>query len=885
EEGPVTGPVALTPIQHWFLEGADPAPHHYNQTVLLDCQKPLQAGLLARALTALVSHHDALRLRLRRAPQGAWEQFCAEPGELVDLPVYPLTALEEKAGEVQAGLHLTYGPLLKAALFQGESRQRLLIAIHHMAVDGVSWRILLEDLQTVYTQLEAGQAPALPPRTASFQRWAEALGAWQPEGRAYWLDPRRAEAAAVPMDGEAGENTWASARTVTVTLSAAETRALLSEVPAVYRTRIDDVLLTALARTISAWTGRPQVAVNLEGHGREPIAPGLDLSRTVGWFTALYPVLLDLAGAGMDDGKALKLVKEQLRAVPGKGLGYGVLRYLQRDADVAKMPEAGVSFNYLGQFDQAAAGFLTLAPAEEAGPTRSPRLARRHLLEVDAMVAGDQLQMTWTYSANRHQEQTVQELAETLAANLRVLIAHCLTTGVGGCTPSDFPLAALTQTELDVAIAEAGARPCEVEEVLPLTPLQQTMLRESLASPDPGTYLVQMALDLAGPLDPVSMEEAWQRVVQRHAILRTSFAWRAAPTPVQVVRRHVPVALAHVAGGDLEAYLAADRQGGFALDRAPLLRLAIVHDSLDRHTLVFSIHHLLLDGWSNGVILSEVVAAYEALVKGSAPALAPVRPFREYLQWLAGRDRAEAEAYWQRTLDGAERTPLPGEGARVASDGHAAFPEVEAQVPAALVAGLQQVGRRQQITQHTLVQGAWALLLSAFSGRVDVLFGTTAAGRPADLSGVESMVGPFINTLPVRVKVAPDQTALAFLQGLQLQSAELRTHEHAPVPAAPEGNLFDSVVVYENYPLSAMAGSLKLLGVCDREQTHYGLTLMAIPSDGGLLLKLVYDRNRFDHGFVERIMAHLLLLLRNLTGDLTAPLSRLLVTPSDQAAD
>lgn len=857
---PMTGQVRLTPIQRWFFEQEPAEPHHFNQAVLLQLKRPVGPAVIARALTCLVQQHDALRLRFRRVA-GGWEQRCEAAVEPVDVPVYPLAVLPAMAEQLQAGLSLTHGPLLRAALFQGES-QRLLIAIHHLAVDGVSWRILLEDLQMAIEQLTAGREPVLPPRTTSYQAWAEALAAHEPEGRHYWLAPGRAAAAALPVDHGTGPDTYGSARTVTVTLSPGETRSLLSAVPAAYRTRIDDVLLTALGQTLTAWTRRGAVLVDLEGHGREEIAPGLDLSRTVGWFTSLYPVMLRMPKAGRGPADALLAVKEQLRAVPGKGLGYGVLRYLQGDAALTAMPEAQVCFNYLGQTDQLRSHLLELAP-EPAGSTRSPLLARRHLLEVDAMVADEQLTVTWTHSANRHTDQTVASLAHSFTENLRDLIQHCLTPGAGGCTPSDFPLARLTQAELDATLLEAGATPAGVEDLYPLTALQRTMLTRTALADDPGMYMIQLGLELGGAVDTGALEQAWQLVVQRHSILRSSFAFRAASEPVQVVHRQVSVPLARLAVDsveEMERYLEADRLLGFDLNRAPLLRLALVQTGHGRHCLLLSIHHLLLDGWSNGVLLAEVVAVYAALTRGAALQLPPARPFREYIEWLSRQDQAEGELFWQQALAGvSDLTPLPLAGvAREEVWGPGRVPEVESRLEGSLLEDLQRLARRRQLTMNTLVQGAWAALLSSHARTDEVLFGASTAGRPTDLPGVEAMVGPFTATLPVRVRVALAQPVLALLGQMQQEAAAARSFEHCPPADRP---LYESLVAFENYPLSQVPGDLQVLRARHLEQNHYRLTLFAIPEGEGLTLKLVYDRSRYSGETASRLLSQLQRLL------------------------
>jgi non-ribosomal peptide synthase protein (TIGR01720 family) len=332
-------------------------------------------------------------------------------------------------------------------------------------VDAVSWRILLEDFELAYGQLLAGSAVQLPPRTASFKRWSERLSEYAQSAevrgeRRYWLDGSRLQATALPTDFARGDNNAASESSVSVSLDAEETGALLRDVPKAYNTQINDVLLTALAQAFSKWTGSRSLLVDTEGHGRETISDDLDVSRTVGWFTSVFPVLLELPG-GAGAGEALKSVKEQLRRVPNHGLGYGLLRYLGADAEVSarlsSMPQAEVSFNYLGKFERGDAQSSALgANRETDAPARSPRGARRYLLEINGSVVGGRLRLTWNYSAARHTAATVERLAGEFIKTLRSLINHCVTLEARGYTPSDFPEAELSQGELDELLAELG---------------------------------------------------------------------------------------------------------------------------------------------------------------------------------------------------------------------------------------------------------------------------------------------------------------------------------------------------------------------------------------------------------------------------------------------
>ena len=353
----------------------------------------------------------------------------------------------------------------------GTRSGRLLLIAHHLVVDAVSWRILVEDLQTAYAQLGKAQAVDLGPRTSALREWTQALqsraaqSATQAE-LAHWTETL-AQAGA-PLPGHAaGSNTVADTVTVECRLGEDLTEQLLSEVPLAYRTQINDVLLTALARTLCAWDGRDSVLVELEGHGREPWSEDMDLARSVGWFTTLYPVCLR-PGADAEPGAGLKAIKEQLRAVPGKGLGYGLLRHLAPQGTQLPKLQPQLTFNYLGQLDQALDGGLGWRLAREpVTGQRAPQSSRRAWLEVVACIQRGELVLQWHYSAAVHDGATVQGLADSFLGELQALIAHCVDGG-RGVTPSDFPLAGVSQQRLD-----ALALPLDsLEDLYPLTPTQ-----------------------------------------------------------------------------------------------------------------------------------------------------------------------------------------------------------------------------------------------------------------------------------------------------------------------------------------------------------------------------------------------------------------------------
>ncbi len=469
EQGSVSGPVPLTPIQCWFFEQRMAQRHHYNQAVLLEAKCPLDPDLLHESFRRLLSHHDALRLRFTQT-QGRWDQFNApESGADEAKDFFSLADdAPEQVASIQAGLNLERGPLLRAAMLRGADKQpdRLLIAIHHLAVDAVSWQVLLEDLQTAYRQLSRREKVELPPKTTSFKRWAEALREYVERERqelereaGYWLSPSRREVGRIPVDA-IGENLEGGARSLEVWLSEEWTQALVREAQAAYRTEVSDLLLAALCEAFREWTGQRRLLIDLEGHGREEVVADVNVARTVGWFTTIYPVLLE-APAERDVGGVIKSVKEQLRGIPNKGINYGVLRYLcGKREEMEEMPQAEVSFNYLGRLKQGMEeGEMLRLTSETRMRVRGGQNERRYLLEMEASVTGARLRVEWEYNERIHRPETIERLAGLYLGALERLISHCLSEEAGGFTPSDFPDAELSQTDLDDLIVILSDEP------------------------------------------------------------------------------------------------------------------------------------------------------------------------------------------------------------------------------------------------------------------------------------------------------------------------------------------------------------------------------------------------------------------------------------------
>ncbi|WP_163996532.1 non-ribosomal peptide synthase/polyketide synthase [Pyxidicoccus caerfyrddinensis] len=910
DQGPVTGPVPLTPVQTYFLQHQASHPHHFNQSLLLAAHQPLQLDVLDKALRTLLVRHDALRLRFRQQDDGSWAQDNAAVDEAPlrlehhDLSALPaseqLSTMEAHATRLQSSFHLSQPPLLCAALFQLAGTQRLLICVHHIVVDAVSWRVLLEDLQTTYQQLVRGVEPSLPPKTTSFQTWANKLqqyaqsDAMKKEART-WLRHVATPPAPLPTDST-GLNTYGSARTVTLTLDTEETRALLREVPTAWRGNIQDVLLAALAQALSDWTGREDVWVNLEGHGREDaLIEGADLSRSVGWFTSIYPVHFPMPRGGTA-GDGMRAVRESLRHIPHHGVGFGILKYLGPDelsAPLRALPTPEVAFNYLGQLDASSDANAILSLSNDpSGAHFAPEAIRMHPLELNSSVLDGRLSLLFIYSENLHARSTIEALSQRFLTHVRALITESHSDDAKRRGTADFPLATLTQPALDALLQQEGA---DVQDLYPLSPLQQGLLFHTVLSPESGVYFEQLAWTVSGALDMEHFRRAWQALIERTPVFRTSFAWSDLESPLQVVHAHAELPWTQLDWRSLSEaeqktrfaqLLKDDCARGFDLRKAPLMRMTAVRLNEDTWRFLWSHHHLLLDGWSLSPVLQDVFTLFDASASGREPRLPARPPYRDYISWLQRRDTEADDAFWRAALQGfSSPTPLPADTHATLPEGqHAAQHMLEVALTLEQSNALQAFARQHQITLSILMMAAWGFVLGRHAGEQDVVFGNTVAGRPPELPGAEDMVGLLINTLPVRIPIPDASTSVpAWLQGLQATYQQSRNHEHTPLARiqslapVPRGTqLFESLLVFENYPiddsLTQRTSAMSVRDVEGVERTNYPITATILPGQK-LRLRLTFEEPRFARNNMERVLEQWRLALLSIASPETRSLA------------
>ncbi|NEQ66711.1 MAG: AMP-binding protein, partial [Symploca sp. SIO2D2] len=826
----------------------------------------------------LLNHHDALRLRYRKV-NGVWQQYYADPDHEIPFQIETLEesdfskALNERVRYWQANLDLEQGPLTRLVLFQHQENVRLLWVIHHLAVDAVSWRILLEDLNRAYTQAHLGEVLQLPSKTSSFQAWSKGLQQWSshPDCAAeqiYWQQlPFLPDQ--LPIDFPQGSNQVINTCDHTLTLDSATTHQLLEATPSAYRTEINDLLLSALLLTLQEWSDQHQHLIDLESHGRAHLFDNIELSRTVGWFTALYTVVLSLPDRD-DLGHVIKTIKEQLRQIPHDGIGYGLLRQQGE-----KLPQGQVLFNYLGQFDQTTAEpqeSFRLAQ-ERVNHSHSATGSRDYLIDINSLIIQQQLHLTFSYSTCQYQPETIESLANTYQKHLQNLIEHC--QNHYGYTPSDFPLVVLSQQQLDIL---TNIYHNNIAAIYPLTPMQQGMLFHKFYEPDSRLYTVQLQCQLRGDIDPAALRQAWQFLVDRHPILRTAFRYDQ-NNPVQIVLKQVELPwletdwlqFSEEEGQQKELQLQPLCQPSFDFAQAPLLSLQLIRTGSDRYQLIWHHHHILMDGWCLPILLRELFTVYHSLCHQQTPQLPPINSYQNYIAWLTQQDQQAAQSYWQTKLAGFSiPTPIPIARPKQQVAHHQ---EITYTLTPEETLSLNRFARQQRVTLNTLIQAAWAILLGRYSGETDIVFGAVTSGRNVPLQGIENIVGLFINTLPLRVDLNTDLSTL--LQDLQTQQQENDRYAYTRLAdiqswsEVPNGvSLFDTIFVFENYPVDDTLRNpqklpFQLEDIEVKVQTNYLFTLVVLPSPT-LSLRLGFDRNRLEPEVSETIVEQLGWLLQQI---------------------
>jgi amino acid adenylation domain-containing protein/non-ribosomal peptide synthase protein (TIGR01720 family) len=892
EQGRLTGAVPLGPIQRWFFDEDFEDRNHWNQAICLNAPPSLAPERIEQALAILIDHHDMLRARFWRDGAG-WQQEIVAHVRVPQIASHDLSRLAPAAQDdelarrcaaLQPSLDIEAGALVQGALFDlgSERGKRLVLIIHHLVIDGVSWRILVEDLARLHQQLEAGQPPALPAKTLSYRQWLDGLRSRAELADGAAPSARDIAATALPRDFASETNLEGTVSEIAQALSREDHHALLHELPRSHGLQAQELLLAALVEALCAWSGQPHISLMLEQHGREALFAGADARRTVGWFTSLLPVTL--AAALEHPETALRHAREALAQAQRRAIQHGMARLRQLAAPAGRDQDRGadraieVAFNYLGRLDVGTpTGAFALA-GEPTGAMRGARNHRRFVLEIDAAVVREQLEVRWRYSESLHRRETIEALSRRFATSLQRLVAHCRSAAADASL-----LARRTEALLPAELrARLEQRWGAIEDVHPLTPMQAGMLFHSELDPGAGVYVEQLHAELDGPLDVARFTEAWVHLVARHPILRTVCVTDGLAQPLQAVLARIALPIEHLDWRDrsaseqaraFAAYLQRDLERGLPPTQPPLFRLCLIQRAPSSWYFLFSHHHLLLDGWSLGLLFQDLFRIHEDPERHRPPARAARAGFGDYISWLHGQAPEHARQFWQSELHGVQAAaPLRLEQPPAGT--HAAEPSLRTSLPPTTAAGLRSLARAHQLTLSTVLHAAAALLLARYTGRRDVVLGTVSSGRTAPIPDCESIIGLLINTVPVRLPVDLRAPLAAWLRQIDDRMVRVRAYEHTPLRhirswcgLSAEAALFDVLLVIENYPLESALrtgmGGLRFASVGLRERTNYPITLSVTPG-AHLDIGLQYDPSRITGRAAERMLAHFCRVLEQL---------------------
>ncbi|GAA4271394.1 amino acid adenylation domain-containing protein [Aquimarina gracilis] len=889
----VDGEVLLSPIQKMFLTtDSFSDKSYYNQSVMLDSTLPIDSIILDKSLQFLVKHHDALRMTFRKEG-GAWRQ--ENKGldhKSYSLDIHDLSKLNDYQSEmnslcnsVQSSINLEDGPLFKVALFRLKDKDCLLLVIHHLVIDGVSWRILLEDLGHVYNDLEKQKDIVLPKKTDSFQKWTNTLDKYASSStltkeKKYWKDIISTNTTPLyksqkqRLDVSTGE-----VRSTHFTLANETVELLQTKTHRVYNTEINDILLTGLGIGIQKIFGANNVIIDLEGHGRESISDDVDINRTIGWFTSLSPFSLEISD-NLDFRTSLVEVKEALRKIPNKGIGYGILKYLKEDFE--RECNSSVVFNYLGDFggtvnqkNKDKEGAFTYS--EEYKGVESSNLNNRldKRIGVSGMLINGALQMYITYNESVYEEKQILDLADAYKNALETIIKELSKEDKSYLTPYD-----LTHKKLSISELSVLNQNNNIEDVYKLSPLQEGIYYHWISSLDKATYCSQRSYRLHMPGVTIDhIHQSYELLINRHSILRTSFI-NDSDSLLQIVRKEVSKTYVYKDISDLSSaesrelfildFKEKDRERGFEIKQDSLIRLTVLDLGKDNYEFVWNNHHIIMDGWCGSILINEFYLILKSLQSNQPISLSEVVPYSNYIQWLEQIDRVASKSYWKDYLsDYSIKAVLPFEKIGESTSKYLAKQQV-LKIQGDDLSNFRNICSQNKITENSFIQSVWGYLLSKYNNTDDVVFGSVVSGRPSDINGIEDMVGLFINTIPVRIRYNQEMSVLDLINQVHNASISSLDHHYLNLSEVQSESqlgmdLLDHILVFENYAINELdtdsdlgnnSEEVSILSAQHETNTHYDFDILVVPNKESIDVKFQYNGNLYKEEDVIKIKTH-----------------------------
>lgn len=880
-QAPITGTSPLSPIQAYFHGFTDKS--HYNQAVALQLRQTLDPSIVETVFAALARQHDALRITYAYKNGSTVQENHGIDHKSVDVMKCEVRNEEEyktKIDELHRTFDLEKGPLVRVRLFQFTERplQVLFIVAHQTVIDGVSWRILLTDFEDYYRSLSEGKDIKYSPKTFSFLAWCQWIGSLA----AHYLIRRQIhywaaiETTNVRSVFQGSADQWGNESqvdTINVKWDKEITSKLTTEANKALYTDTDDILLSALGISLSAWSSNHVFKVMLEGHGRSSSLLDADLSRTVGKFTVNFPVLIEVHPDSIRD--TIVSVKEMRRRVPTNGIGYGILRYLSKDSGISySHPE--INFNFLGDFD----GMVDTALFADSGLTTGSWISSnseiQYLLDFNGLIINGELQFSVRYSRLIYSSESIARLADFFKRSLESIVEWCSEQSAER-TPSDYGDPLLPDSDLKLILAGVAEyfSSSTIKKIYRLSHLQRGILFHYLADPASRSYVLQFTLKLQGNIDAELLKRACLQLVERHDVLRTVFFYEGLKEQRQVVLEslHVPIKILNASGLGLaqqETYIRLSKQSaieaGINIQFEPPLNITIIKCG-ELVSIILTIHHIVIDGWSLQLLGVELMNIYSGHAGDTR------KPqYSQYIEWLSTLNNAQQSHYWAEYLKGIQK-PCQLES-KNSKDINYEKREIQFEIDRQVIKRLEDLALQRQVSLSSLFHGSWAVVLHMYTGCTDIVFGTVVTGRPADVNGIETMIGAFINTVPLRVKIDHDSSVWDVFRGIHHDIFKSEQFHQTPLSDILEltnRDLVNNIVDFHNYPASRfftdeITRSVKIINADADEQSNFGIHLMAF-LDEDMRVVLRYNFNQYDEAFMNNLLNNIKTCIRFLLED------------------
>ena len=882
EQKDVTGEVIPTPIMRFFQEWDFTNKNHFNQDMLLEIEQD-DEPYISEILTEILCHHDILRSEykdgtLHLSDSKNLDQFynyCHI--DLTDMGQVDET-IKKEADNMQASLDLEHGPVMNAAVFSTDRESKLFICIHHLLVDIVSWNILAGDITLALKQKKSGHQIKLPEKTASFIEWSKLLHSYAKERKvqaqkAYW-DQVTAD---IP-EGilEIGPGNETGYQTISATLGEKATKSLQNNVGEVFHTDTRSLLISALAIAVNRQLGQEKLALCTEGHGREELHKKISINRTVGWFTSIFPIVLKCLDSLQE---TIISTKETLKRVPDHGIGYGLLN------QKLNVMEPTFFFNYLGEIDVNNGDILM----NQTGLRMAQHNKHPEDMALSCYMKAGVLHISIRYDGQLLNGAEIKNLLDEYLVAVEEVIEYCLNMKETIATPSDFSAKELDQKDLEQILQSYGKE--SVQDIYELTHMQEEILFQYMKDTQSTCYVVQDIYQFSERPDIRQIEAAYELLAKRFSSLNTAVIYEKLAKPYQVVLSKRTPEYKYIDLSDktleeqnqtIERIKQHDIKRGFALSEDSLFRMAYIHLDGQNDLMLWSCHHIIMDGWSLAILKGCFETYYNDLCTGISVAEISAQiemeinkevPFSEYVNQLSENDDESASTYWTNLMedyDGDSQIPCSED---VCND-NMQSQKMDRWLTTSATESIKKLASSLHVTVNSVVEASWGILLQKINNCEDIIFGKTVSGRDVNIAGIDKMVGILINTIPVRVKCETSESVSEIIKEIQIQANNSKKFDYYPlsnISGLHDGmtTKIGSLIVFENYYEKGETDSrnFHLIDKEYREETNIPLNLIAGIEDDKLRLSLMYKTTEYSSKDINRILERFELLLNEILSD------------------